>query len=481
MWRISKGALTLMIFISSICAAQNCDCITSLNQLQEKVESNYAGFADKTSKSKEAYKKLLIRLRKKAASVQNGKLCQLILEDYIRYFQDGHLMIGNIYKEANAEPISRELPSGSIETYFQSLNLPANDIRGIWKNESYQLAIVSDEKIKDRYYGLVLSSENAAWKKGMEKMVLRKKSASYYEVEYLFGDFEKIETKAFHSRNILEIFRAGYFEKVYPMQKNSISIKDYDPIFPDQDIKFSFPNDSTAVLFLGNFSNQYETVIDSLIRTHKEDLEKRAYWIVDVSYNGGGGTGTYRSLLPYLYTNPIKRSGSYYRLSVDNISQMKKFLLGNKNLPPKVAEFFRQLIEAGEKKPGSWFFEEGQRFEFSEIKKNPQKIAVLTSDETASSGEIFVMDALQSKKVTVFGTTTSGVVDYGDGFIFQIGCDSIPVSIPTRKSEYLNYQKKYDNIGINPQVAIPFGEPRPHEFIRKYYQRQGMRKLHEAK
>lgn len=460
---------TVAIFLlNSAVTAQNCSCEKSVQELKKKVEDNYAGFQDKiTEKTIASYRLFTTKLLQKAARMQTGKNCQVLLQQYINYFKDKHLILEGRYTASTVTPAYMKLPANTND-YFKKQKLSAADIRGIWKNENYELAILQLPGKINEYAAVIISSKNENWKKGMIKMYLKKETTNYYSITYFTADFSEEKLKAFFEKNILDILSVGVFEKTEPFTQNAIKPETYTSVFPNADIKFSFPNDSTAVLFLGSFGNSYELLVDSLMKASKAELEKRPYWLIDISYNSGGGTGTYKPLIPYLYTNTIKRSGSYYLLSEDNVKGFADFLVNNPGLPVTVNTFLSKLVAQGKAKPNSWFFDEGDEFNFTEVTANPKYVGVLVSQKTASSGEIFIMDARQSKKVTVFGSQTAGVVDYGDGMIHTVGCDSIMVSIPTRKSEYLK-TTSYDNKGLKPDVPIPGTTLFPYELMMRYY------------
>jgi hypothetical protein len=443
--------ITAISFVGQFAIAQDCSCEQSLNQLQSAIEKNYAGFDDKVNvKTKKIYEKLIQKLKVEALTVENEKGCHDILKNYVAFYKDGHLNMedfrGNLLNNLKYQA----LPEGNLDDYFKNIDL-TKDIRGIYTSENYELAVVPDAKQKNVFVGIVVSSKNEKWKKGMIKMVLKPQKNNYYKTTFLYGDFEQTDTEAYFSGAVLDILAVSIFEKkLSPAKKQNFASK-YQSVFPREDISFSFPNEKTAVLFLGSFQTSNEKVIDSLMTFHKTELEKRPNWIIDLSYNGGGGTGTYRSILPYLYTNPIKRSGSYYKLSKANVEHYKTFLEQTPNLPPMVKASFENYIKVGTEKPDSWHFEEGPTFTFDTISTNPKRIAVLTSPITASSAEIFLMDAKQSKKVTIFGSQSAGVVDYGDFTTFEIRCTKIKINIPARRSEYLN-KEAFDNVGIKPDI-----------------------------
>lgn len=441
----------LTCFSTFIVNAQDCTCLKSFNELRLAVEKNYAGIEDKVNKkTKNQYQKLLQNLKNQAIAAKDERSCYLVLKRYKDFFKDEHLYLEDILSDLKENISFQDLPSENLETYFKNIDA-LKDIRGIYTSENYELAVVPSLKEKNTFVAIIISSKNEKWKKGMIKMVLKPGKNNYFNATFLYGDFSKTETEAYFSGDFLDVFTGGTFQKkLNTEQKQSLKNK-YQSVFPTEDISFSFPDDKTAVLFLGSFGNPYEKVIDSLMTVNKTDLEKRPNWIIDLRYNGGGGTGTYRSLLPYLYTNPIKRNGSFYWLSEANTEKYANSLIQNPNWPQKVKAAFENYVKVGKQKPNSWHFEAGPLFNFDKIEPNPKKIAILVSKKTASSGEIFLMDAKQSKKVTIFGSYSAGVVDYGDGNIFEIGCSKTKIQIPVRRSEYLN-KEAFDNIGIKPDV-----------------------------
>lgn len=78
---------------------------------------------------------------------------------------------------------------------------------------------------------------------------------------------------------------------------------------------------------------------------------------------------------------------------------------------------------------------------------------ILVNRRTASSGEAFVLDAKQSKKVKILGTPTYGAIDYGTACFFDFGCGNYKLMMPTWRSMRLP-EYPIDNIGIQPDIYI---------------------------
>ncbi|TAE13870.1 MAG: hypothetical protein EAY72_07815 [Bacteroidetes bacterium] len=442
---IAMGFLTVNPVIS-----QSCPCIHTFTNLQTAVEDNYAGFADKvTPKTKSIYDKLVTDLRKKASEVNTDKACYTLLKNYVAFYKDGHLQLSDLPQNSEANIQYQTLPE-NIETLV-SKPQQTPSVQGIYKTDNYTLAVVPYTKRKNVYAAVTVQSSNTNWKKGMIKMLLTPQKNGYYSVEYFAADFQKYSTTGYLSGNVLEIAEFGIFEKIQPKQTNATPVDQYVSVFPSADNSITFIDSSAALLTLNNFSFGYQAALDSLLLFHKAGLEQRKNWIIDVRNNGGGSTSTYQCLLPYLFTNPIQQYGSLYRLSSGHVANFQNLLINASSLPNNVQQAVEEFVKNGTERPNQWFEKKGKIVQFDSVKNHPKKIAILTSKTTASSAEIFLMDAKQSKKVTIVGSYSAGVVDYGDGTNFSLGCSQLSILIPTRKSEYLSFQS-FDNMGIRPDV-----------------------------
>jgi C-terminal processing protease CtpA/Prc len=91
--------------------------------------------------------------------------------------------------------------------------------------------------------------------------------------------------------------------------------------------------------------------------------------------------------------------------------------------------------------------------EIKPVKHSPKMVVILVNHRTASSGEAFVLDARQSKKVKIFGTPTYGALDYGSAMFFDFGCKNYKLMMPTWRSMRLP-DYPIDNIGIQPDIYL---------------------------
>jgi C-terminal processing protease CtpA/Prc len=89
----------------------------------------------------------------------------------------------------------------------------------------------------------------------------------------------------------------------------------------------------------------------------------------------------------------------------------------------------------------------------------PRRVAVLVAGLCASSCEQFVLDARQSRKVTVIGKqNTAGMVDYGNTRREVLPSGVRQIFMPTSRSRRLP-DRPMDYKGVAPDVIVPREEP----------------------
>ena len=97
----------------------------------------------------------------------------------------------------------------------------------------------------------------------------------------------------------------------------------------------------------------------------------------------------------------------------------------------------------------------------------PRRVAVIVNRGCGSTCEQFVLAARQSKKVTLYGTNTAGVLDYANLLFAPIGsCSDLSLHYATSRTKRLP-QQPVAPMGIAPDVAIPETEMFPIELVRK--------------
>jgi transglutaminase-like putative cysteine protease len=129
--------------------SQSCNCLTQLNYTIQKIETNYAGFADKvTDATKEKYNEHTQRFKNKTAVEKNADSCLKRIREWTGFFRDGHIQLG---KQTNpAAPVTTKPAAALSERYyFKRIDGQTNLIRIASFNHTYKTVI--DSIIKANY------------------------------------------------------------------------------------------------------------------------------------------------------------------------------------------------------------------------------------------------------------------------------------------------------------------------------------------
>lgn len=241
-----------------------------------------------------------------------------------------------------------------------------------------------------------------------------------------------------------------------------------DPRLPS----IRFIDDSTAVLELPSFGDRYRPAIDSLVAEHRARLLATPYLVIDVRRNGGGWTGSYESIVPLLYTSPILVHGMEAWASEGNIAAMRQMLASDR--AEGIKQVIRELLPRMEASPGRFVtIADDREIRLDTVHPLPRAVAVLVGRGCASTCEQFVLDARQSRKVTVMGkANTGGFLDYGNARRVQLPSGKRVFQVPTARSRRLP-GNPMDIVGIAPEVRIPEGEADPVAFALRHLRSEG--------
>lgn len=235
----------------------------------------------------------------------------------------------------------------------------------------------------------------------------------------------------------------------------------------------TFLDDSTALLTLPDFGQRARPAIDSTVRAHRDRLLATPFLVIDVRGNGGGWTASYGRVLPLLYTDPIHVDGMEGWASEGNIAEMRR-MLHSPDTPEPIKAQIRTLAPLFEANPGRFVPVAGNdTITFDTVYPLPRAVAIIADRRCASTCEQFLLDAGQSRKVTVFASeNTRGMLDYGNLRTVRLPSGLRRLAVPTTRSLRLP-QNPMDMVGIEPGVRIPPGEADPVAFAARHLRGAG--------
>lgn len=346
-------------------------------------------------------------------------------------------------------------------------NRKPHEIEGIYhtKDTSYRVALVKTGTGVMDYKGVVLSSKNPRWKPGDVKLELKKEKGQLYRyIVYNADHAAQLDRLDFTNENALKFY--GWVKESSPSESviagNSGSGKPpvvlFDRERSEQPVFFETINDSTSYIRIKSFAVRNAATIDSVMAAHVIELESRPNLIVDIRGNGGGGDISYRSLKKYMYTQPIHSIGVDFYATPENIDLFIR-LVKEAGLPAEDEREYVQMAESARKSGQQMFNFADDLFDtLSNVLMFPKTIAILIDGKCASTAEQFLLEAVQSKKIRLYGQATQGVLDYSNVCGFKI--DGIPAELnyPTTRSRRIEKGLGIDNKGIQPHRTIDFSE-----------------------
>ncbi|MDF2852242.1 S41 family peptidase [Sphingobacterium multivorum] len=112
----------LVFFVRPIYGQTTCSCSQALKQLIVKIEREYPGFPEKTKQNKDLYQAKKNILTKKSLLVSNGS-CMRLLQEYLDFFHDEHIVLDDLSKKKNAPQTSTETPKAEPEEEISSKSI----------------------------------------------------------------------------------------------------------------------------------------------------------------------------------------------------------------------------------------------------------------------------------------------------------------------------------------------------------------------
>jgi hypothetical protein len=174
----------------------------------------------------------------------------------------------------------------------------------------------------------------------------------------------------------------------------------------------------TAVLSIPSHDPAYRRVLDSLIDRHDTDLRTAERLIVDLRGNEGGSSQMTARLIPYLDSEERRPSvlpdwPAVMLSSPDQITYVQRFWVsGTDTLPP-----IRRLLARLRASPGALVPLEDSLYQpepprRDPVIRGPARVGIIVDRGTVSAAEAFLVWAMRSTRVTVFGENTAGALDY---------------------------------------------------------------------
>jgi C-terminal processing protease CtpA/Prc len=208
-----------------------------------------------------------------------------------------------------------------------------------------------------------------------------------------------------------------------------------------------------AILTIPSFRAAEGEALADIFERSKGEILSRRRLVLDLRGNGGGNDSSYAPLLPLLYDSPIHVVGTNIRVSREVIDSWERLRADTNPSDASTMTLIEQVLTKMRASKDEWVPIADEEVTFPDILERPSEVIVIVDRRCASTCEEFLLAATQSKKVSVVGTRTAGVLDYANVRRFPLPSGLRRVGLATSRSRRLP-ANPVDPDGIRPVIPI---------------------------
>lgn len=431
---------------------------------------NYSGYRDKVTPANQAdFDRYTADFQAQVAAATADTACFRLLRAWTQWFRDGHvqLSVQGVASDDTAAIRTRfaewekiVLSETRARTYFDLPNCAP--VEGIYQNAegNYRVALIRSPTPEREFAAVVLKADSVWWMPGQIKFDLKQTAPDQFTARYYMRDHSERQPAVRYQSGKLEFNGLGAWYRLYPGQAVAVTTP---RIFSLDRL-----DSVTLLLRVPTMDESVRGELDSLIRANSALLDRTPNLIIDCRGNGGGSDITFGPLGPYVYSGTITSYGGQVYATDDNIEKYER-LRTNKDFPKKNRLYFGHMARKMRRHKGEYLGKCGEKTsKFKGAKPYPLRVAVLIDGNCASSCEQFVYYARQSKRVTLIGQNTAGIIDYGNLHVLESPCKAYRLAYPTSRSCRVDVGQGIDGTGMAPAVQLDEKTADWAEFARQY-------------
>jgi Peptidase family S41 len=404
-------------------------CATTLALLERKMHLDYAGYMLELRGERLRGFAVMKDSMQARAERARGDECYFVLRDFVEWFDDPHLFIGQAAPIDSAETTRRaavaerrNVTEASARAYYRQRGSRLDPIEGIWYARGLRLAVVPDSGHGEgRFVAVLLTSDTGIWSPGAVRARITRRSAGGYDIQLSARDYSVLYRRAAIYRHVLLRLSPGIWGKEFPVPAADSGT--LDPVDPHRPTVYR--RNGTLVFAIPSHDG-FKPMLDSMVLAHRDELSKADRLIVDLRGNEGGSSLMTDYLNPFIQLKE-ERPSPYPTDRPLMLSSDDQIAYARRAFGAETTAFVRSLVERMRAHPGElvpvndpsappkrpdprdWVVSTG-----------PRAVGVLIDRGTVSASEVFVLDALRSPRATVFGEPTAGALDYQSASIVSI-------------------------------------------------------------
>jgi hypothetical protein len=446
-------------------------CASEFAWARDYAERNYAGYDFKLMPDvRPAYDSLVVTLAREAEDATDQAACSAILTRWTAFFRDGHLSLSrrgatvaspvqddapDAIRARYASAPRRPIGEGEARARLTQLGAARDPIEGIWEMQggNYRGVVLRDEQDTTAFLMSILRADSVWWTPGQVKAIFAAASDGAYGVRFFMRDHSEQQWEGRVHGNVLTFSNGSPWLREWPVRPGDVTAAELAET-ANNAFKVRDLGSGTLVVHVPSFDNP--RAIDSLFDAEGERVAAAERLIVDVRGNGGGSDHNFRMFLPLVYSGPIRMVHNAILVTDDNIA-VNEALAADTTLPEAIRNGLRSNVKRMRETRTRWYEFEDYVIDDLPVLETPRRVDIIADRGCGSSCEQFLLAARQSSKVTIYGTRSAGVLDFGNVRQARMPGGTLVLHYPTTRSRRLPHNP-VDGIGIQPDVGIPAGE-----------------------
>jgi len=460
--------LLVIVFFNARC---QCTCSEQFAFVKQQITSNYAGYKDKVMLyGKTNYDALTARTTALVKEDIPPAYCFAAMKEWLNFFKDGHVQLySEDVNHRDSASLRRRIEACEVISLspaaLKALE-QSKGIEGVYRmyDSTYTIAIIKNQNKFRDYVGVIVDSRADTWKPGQVKLEMKKDNDTTYKTLLYMRDHTCALERYNCPKNGLKDYEWIRVGTTPPAGTQ-------DEATPESPVNIRKLSEKTLYLQILTFHGSYAKLIDSVVKANESLLSSMPNLVLDIRNNGGGSDFSYKPLLPYIYTGPVVSDGVDVWATKDNITSWKTGVLDNPDVPESTKAEVRELIDSMQRHIGR--FVESAADDTTVVENAsayPLRVVLLTNTGCASSAEQFILFAKHSKRVTIMGQPSHGVIDYANVRSIASPCKEISVLYATTRSRRVQRGRPIDNVGIKPDILLPDNKDLIEE-ARKYLEK----------
>jgi C-terminal processing protease CtpA/Prc len=422
-------ALLLNVTLSN---GQDCNCEKSFDWMVTTFRTNDAGFQYIVDKrGSDDFERFHNQQKIKAQTASTDTECQKVMLDWLHYFRSRHINIV-LKSDINSEPAVAKVKKTDeeIRTQFKKepiVNLTEakliallgkkkdlNPIEGVWSYGKWRYGIIADEKTTNSFTAFIIKADSVYWMPGQIRAQFTSGNEGYATTYKIDNRLKENYQSVFMNTNKTVLNIGDYFwVRRFPHNASLLYDSLYTNFFrPKYPPYIKQLNSKTLYMRIPSFDGSHKKWIEELFSRHESLLKTIPNLIIDIRYGTGGSDRSYRPIIPYLYTNPIRKVLADIYSTELNVKFYEDYLKTVND--SSIITFYKPLIEKLKAQTGKFvpFFEKSFMIDsLPEVFPFPKKVAIICNHRNGSADEQFLITARQSQKVKIFGRPTGGALD----------------------------------------------------------------------